>query len=297
MKQELEGIVPALVTPFSKDGRKVELEKAQAVATHLAKQGVHGLFIAGTTGEGPLLSVAERKALLEAVIAAVGKKVRVIAHTGCFNTPDTIDLTRHAYESGATACSVMAPAFYTFDRAALKAHFVAVAKAVPEFRVMLYNIPGCTHNPIEPDLSIEIAAACPNIAGIKDSSGRIQNVLALIADRPKGFRIFNGVDEYSLQALLSGADGIVASTANVLPGLFVKIYNAAKKGDIKEGWKHQQLLNRACGMFQYGKMVAYYKEGLRLQGVDPGFVRAPQRELTKEEKAGLAKGLKKLGLI
>lgn len=297
MKTKLQGIVPALVTPFSKDGTKVEFEKAQAVAMHLVKQGVHGLFVAGTTGEGPLMSVAERKQLLESVIDAVGKKVMVIANTGTFDTPSTIELCRHAQEAGAVACGVASPAFYTFDRASLLGHYVAVAKSVPSFPVMLYNIPGCTHNPLELDLILEIAKTCSNISGIKDSSGRFQNMSALLANRPKDFRVFNGVDEYAMQAVITGADGIVASTANVLPKLFIKIYEAAKKGNIKEAWKHQQVLNEACGMFQYGKMVAFYKEGLRLQGVDPGFVRAPQRQLTKEEAKGLAKGLKKLGLI
>jgi len=298
MKQpNISGVFPALLTPFTKGGKSVDYDKACALAEHLAAKKVDGLFIGGTTGEGLLMTLDERKRLAEETIAAVGKKVTIIVHSGCLDANSAVELTRHAAEQGAAACAAMAPAFYRFDDKAMAVHFKTIAKAAPNFPLMLYNIPGCTHNPLSPAFIIGMAREVENIVGVKDSGGRMQDLNVLLADRPKGFIVFNGVDEYSAQALTTGADGSVASTANVVPGLFNSIYDAAKKGDFKAAWKHQKTLSQACGHFHYGAMVAYYKEGLRLLGVDAGYCRPPQRELTNGEKKSLAEGLASLGII
>ena len=297
MDFHLEGVLPAMLTPFTKDGEHVDYEKATALATRLADAGVHGLFIAGTTGEGPLMRLDERKRLLEEVIQTVGDRVKVVAHSGCLDTPGTLELTRHARDVGAAAVGVVAPAFYRYDRAALVAHYTAAAKAVEGFPVLLYNLPGCTKNPLPPDLILHLADTVENIVGIKDSGGRMQQLNAVLAKAPKGFIIINGVDEYMVQALMTGAHGSVASTANVVPELFLSIYNHVKKGDLGLAWDSQKALGHACGLFQYGAMVAYYKEALRMRGFDAGYVRPPQRELKEEEKSQLARGMENAGLL
>jgi dihydrodipicolinate synthase/N-acetylneuraminate lyase len=297
MKYKLEGVYPAIVTPFTKDGKNVDIDKAIGVAHHLVKQGVHGLFVCGTTGEGMLLSLDERKRMVAELMKAVGKKVTIIAHTGCFDTGSTIALTRHAQEVGAAAVGVVAPGFHGYDNASLRAHFVAVAKSVPGFPVLLYNIPGCAKNAISPALVCDLAKRCDNIVGMKDSGGSIINLNAVLMDAPKDFNVINGVDEYTFQAYLAGASGSVSSTANVVPGLFLDIFKNVRAGKLEKALKAQELLSRACALFQYGAMVAFYKEGLRLQGVDAGFVRPPQRELNSGEKKALVKGLKAAGLL
>lgn len=297
MKFTLQGIFPAIVTPFTKGGKHVDYDKAIGVAEHLHKQGVQGLFVCGTTGEGMLQSLDERKRMVAELVKAVGKKLKIIAHTGCFDTGSTIELTRHARETGAAAVGVVAPGFHGYDYAALHAHFVAVARSVPGFPVLLYNIPGCARNAISPPLVVDLAKTCSNIVGMKDSGGSIINLNAVLMSVPKDFNVINGVDEYSYQAYLAGANGSVSSTANVVPRLFLQIYNGVKQGKLKEALKAQEKLSRACALFQYGAMVGFYKEGLRLQGVDAGYVRSPQRELTSEEKKTLAKGLKQAGLL
>jgi 4-hydroxy-tetrahydrodipicolinate synthase len=297
MQFDVQGVIPAMVTPFTRGGKNVDYDKACGVARHLAKRGVNGLFIAGTTGEGMLMTQEERKRLLEELVAVVGKRLKVIAHTGCLDTPGTIALTRHAREVGAAAAGVIAPGFYGYDETALLQHYKAVARSVKGFPVLLYNLPGCTRNLLTPELIINLATSVDNIVGIKDSGGQIQNLNVVLAKRPKDFRVINGTDEYSIQAISTGADGSVSSTANVVPNLFLAIYNNVKKGNQAAAWRAQKQLTEACRLFQYGRMVAYYKEGLRLQGVDAGFVRGPQRELTKAEGSGLARNLKKAGLI
>jgi len=119
----------------------------------------------------------------------------------------------------------------------------------------------------------------------------------LLGGMPKGFNVINGVDEYTYQALLSGANGSVSSTSNVVPELFLGIFHSLRKDDRKKAWETQVKLSEACRLFQYGRMVAYYKEGMRLRGFEVGDVRPPQRELTAAEKKAFAKALHAAGIL
>ncbi len=297
MSFHIEGVIPAILTPFTEGGRSVDYDKARALAVRLADQGVHGVFACGTTGEGILMTVEERKRLVEELVAEAGDRIKIVAHTGAFDTATTIDLTRHAQEAGAAAAGVVTPGFYTLDAESLKAHFRAVAAAVPGYPVLLYNIPGCAKNVLTPDLVLELARDVENIVGMKDSGGSMAALGAILAGKPEGFNVINGVDEYTYAALLSGANGSVSSTANVVPNLFLDIFNNVKKRNLEAAWAAQTMLTQACGLYHYGAMVAYYKEGLRLMGFDAGHVRPPQRPLREVEKQAFAKGLEAAGLI
>ena len=297
MRFRIEGLVPALLTPFSKNGAQVDYDKACALANRLADQGVAGVFPCGTTGEGMLMTLDERKKLAEEVVAAAGKRIKVIIHVGCLDTASTIQLARHAREVGAAAAGAIAPGFYAYDDAALLRHYKIVAGAVKGFPLFLYNLPACAKNELSPDLIVRLAHEVDNIVGLKDSAGAIHK-LSMVLDRaPRGFAVLNGVDEYTYQAKLTGANGSVTSTGNVAPELFLNIYRALEKGNLKKARSAQATLSRACRLFQYGKMVAYYKEGLRLRGFDAGYVRPPQRELTAAQKRAFAKGLEGAGII
>lgn len=297
MKFHLEGVFPALLTPFTKGGVKVDYDKACAHAARLAKQGVHGVFVCGTTGEGPLMTNEERKKLLEEVVAAVGKRIKVIAHTGCLDTATTIELTRHAQKAGARAAGIVTPGFFTLDDASLAGHFKAVAASAKDFPIFLYNIPGCAKNALSPELVTRLANETDNIIGMKDSGGSMQILGRFVAETPSTFNIINGCDEFTFQAYMTGANGSVSSTANVTPELFLTILESVRAGKLEKARATQIKLSRACALFQYGRMVAYYKEGVRLRGGDAGYVRSPQRELTPEEKKAFAKALKADGLI
>lgn len=297
MKFRLEGVIPAMLTPFTKNGAMVDYDKACALAHHLADQGVQGVFPCGTTGEGMLMTLAERRKLIEEVVAAAGKRIKVIAHTGAFDTATTIELTRHAREAGAFAAGVVTPGFYTLDEPALYAHFKAVAKALTGFPILLYNIPGCVKNVLSPKLIIRLATEFENVVGLKDSSGDMCALSRTLVGAPQRFHVINGTDEYGFEALVAGAKGSVSSTANVVPELFLGVFDNVRKGDLKKAWQFQIRVSRACGMLQYGRMPAYYKEGLRLRGFDPGYVRPPLRELTASEKKALAKEFAAEGLI
>lgn len=296
MRLKTQGIISAMVTPFTKGGEHVDLDKAGALAQWLVKKGASGLFVCGTTGEGMLLTPDERKAILEAVVGAVGDQCQVIAHTGSLTTATTIELTRHAEQCGAKAAGVVTPFYYGYDDAALEQYYKAVAKAVPSFPILLYNIPGCAKNELEADL-IEKLAEVDNIVGVKDSTGDMTNLTWLLGHVPKDFQVINGQDEYGYQAFLAGVPSAVSGTSNVVMDLYAGIYNEIQKGDLKKAWKLQIKLSEACRVFAYGAMSAIFKEGMRLRGFDAGDVRPPQRNLTAAEKKTLAKNMEAAGLI
>lgn len=289
MKCPVSGIVPAIITPFTKNGRSVDFEKAGAHAVNLAGKGVNGLFVCGTTGEGLLMTPDERTQLTRELVSAVGKKVKIVAQTGCLDTPTTLQLTADAFENGAHAVGVYTPAFYTYDDAALTKFYRQVARAAAGKPVLLYNIPQMTGNPLSPGLVAKLAEDIDNIVGIKDSSGDFNHLTRLIDRTPKEFAVFNGADEYSFQAYASGVSGSVSGTANFVPELLVRIYQAMSKGDVKRARETQVTLARACSLIEYGSSIALYKEAVRLRGGDGGFVRPPQRELTRREKGEFAR--------
>lgn len=297
MRFKVEGIISAMVTPFTKGGEYVDFDKVGPLTERLIKMGASGLFPCGTTGEGMLMSTDERKAVLEEVIFAAAKKAKVIAHTGTLELATTIELTRHAAEVGAYAAGIVAPFFYGYDESALYQYYAAIAKAVPDFPVLLYNIPGCAKNVVTPELTKRLADDFENIVGIKDSSGNIIGLIQMIGDAKKGFHVINGVDDYGMQGFLSGAPAAVSGTSNAVLDIYVAVWNALKKGDLKKAREKQILLSTAARILEYGSKASIFKEASRLRGFDAGYVRPPQRELTNEEKKKLAKGLESIGVI
>jgi dihydrodipicolinate synthase/N-acetylneuraminate lyase len=296
MRFNAEGIIVAMVTPFTKGGRNVDLAKVGPLAEWLVKRGAAGLFVCGTTGEGMLMTAEERRAVLERVIDTVGSKALIVAHTGALDTVTTVSLTRHACEAGARAAAAVAPSFYGYDDRALEEHFKAVAKAVPDFPVMLYNIPGCAKNFLTPEFVLKLAQV-DNIVGVKDSTGNMEDLTWLLGSAPKDFHVINGADTYGYQAFLAGSPAAVSGTGNVVLDVYKGVYDHLQKGNLKKAWECQVRLAEACRIFAYGRMAAIMKEGMRLRGFDPGYVRPPQRELTAGEKKKLARNMKEARLV
>jgi len=297
MKFKIKGVIAAMVTPFTKNGDQVDFEKVGPLVDYFVKQGIHGLFPCGTTGEGMLMSPDERMNMLEEVVRAAKKKVTVIAHTGALDTPTSIALTRHAQEAGADAAAVVAPGYYAYDDQSLAQFYKSIAKACPDFPVLLYNIPGCARNALSADLILRLAEEVPNIVGIKDSSGSMPLLTRLFGAAPKDFTIVNGTDDYAFQAFASGGTSAVSGPANAVPDLYLGVYNEFMKGRMQSAWRYQVRLENAARIFQYGRLVAAFKEGMRLRGIDPGHVRPPQRELSAAEKKALAKALETAGIL
>jgi dihydrodipicolinate synthase/N-acetylneuraminate lyase len=234
---------------------------------------------------------------LETVIDAVGRRLVVIAQTGALTTAEAITLTRHARDAGARAAAAVTPSYFGYDHRALSAYFGGIAKAVPDFPVLLYNIPGCTGNALSVALVLELAARHDNVVGIKDSSGDMAGMTRLLAAAPKGFSVISGSDLTMFQALAAGAHAVVSGPANVATPLCRAIYDNMRQGKLDLAWKGQVALARVVESLDYGGKIDGYKAGLRLRGVDAGCVRPPQRSLSAAEIKVLAEGLQAVGLM
>src|SRR4029079_3162095 len=186
--------------------------------------------VGGTTGEFPLLSTAERQRVAEVVVARTAGKVPVVIHAGAPSTREAIQLARHAQDIGAPAIAVVAPYFFPLPDDALVAHYVAVATAVPRLPVLLYNIPQRTGNELLPRIAAEIVRRCPNVIGIKDSSGNLSQTIEYRALRPD-FQIAPGADGLLVAGLATGIEASVSGNANVFPELAVAVFDAWWSGD------------------------------------------------------------------
>lgn len=294
----LSGIITAALTPLSQEGDSLaKVEIFEKYYRFLLDRRINGLFVCGTTGEGMVLTLQERKTVAERAIHMVAGEVPVLVHVGCNSTAESIELARHAAKAGANGAAVVTPYFYTYDRLAIGRHFQAIANAVPDLPVFLYYLPSYTHNDIPPSLVGELVKACPNITGLKHSDSdqiRLQEYRQVVND---DFTLLSGDDSVALAALTLGANGCVTGKSSTFPEMLVAIYQAFKEGNVKEARLLQSNLNRLIGgLLDIGKGIglAYFKAALRFRGLDTGGMRPPQRPLTQEEESVLIEGLTRL---
>jgi 4-hydroxy-tetrahydrodipicolinate synthase len=295
MLNEIHGLVCPLVTPFDEAGQ-VDHGAVRDLVEFLLGHGVQVLFPGGSTGEGALLALEERKALAETVLDQTAGRAPVIVHTGALRTDETIALTRHARDAGASAASLITPYFFTFTDDVIFDHYLAVARAAGDFALFVYAFPGNAKNDVTPALLARLRAAAPNIVGVKSSNPLLLRLQEYIAVGGEDFIPLCGVDGLMLAGLSIGSRGQVSGNANVWPELFRQLYDAFCAGDLAAARACQAQIDRLRAIMQDGLHPAAFKAGLALRGVNGGRVRGPMRELTPSEQAALAAGLRELGL-
>lgn len=274
MNNKICGVIVPVLTPFDAQG-KLDTGALAALVEYLIERGVHGLFPGGTTGEGPLLSLDERKTLAATVVDVAAGRVPVIIHTGAITTAATIELTAHAQAVGAYAAAVMPPFYFRHSDAALMTHYLAVTQAAPNFRFYLYNFPFVSNNTLSFELVTALMAKAPNVIGMKDSSGSLDLLARLSALTGGAFNTANGGDGQILAAQAMGLDACVSGNANVVPELVVALYDAAAAGDLARARLLQQKLNRVRDLLGDGGDLSLFKQMVARRGVPVGDVRAP----------------------
>jgi 4-hydroxy-tetrahydrodipicolinate synthase len=293
---QIKGVVTPIVTPFKENGQ-IDLAAVDLLVDYLIDRGIHALMVAGSTGEGMLLSVAERKLLFDAVVKKTGGRIPVLAHTGSIDTQTTLELTRYVQSIGADCASMIVPFFYTYDEESLFLHFVTIANAVPDFPIMLYVFPGNAKNDISPGLLKRLCSAAPNIIGIKSSNDDLSRFADYINAAGSDFTACFGVDELMLQGFFTGSKAQVSGNSNVCPEVMVDVYNTYQSGDLTLAKQKFTLAHQIMRAIHFGQPLAYYKEALKLRGIPAGTVRSPQRNLTPEECKQLKIALCAYGVI
>lgn len=221
-------VVTAMVTPFGPDG-ELDLDVTATLARQLAETGSEALVVAGSTGEGPVLTDPERIALFRAVVEAV--TIPVIATSGTNDTAHSIEMTKEATAAGAAGVLVVTPYYNRPSVAGLSAHFRAVA-ASTDLPVVLYDIPIRSGRRIGPDLTVQLARDVSNIVAVKDATGDVPSAARVIAEAPPGFEVYSGDDAMTLPFASVGGVGIISVAAHWAAPLFAEMLAAHAAGDV-----------------------------------------------------------------
>lgn len=292
----LTGLLAATYTPFLANG-EVNFEVIPRIVDHLAKNEVAGIYIGGTTGEGPSLTMEERKAVNQAYVSANQGRMRTIVHVGHTALSDSQSLVDQAVSIGADAISAIAPYYFKPDSVAtLISFFKEVAAVAPALPFYYYHIPALTGLVVDPTVFLQQAGdAIPNLRGMKFTDKDLSLFNACQDVENGRFDILFGRDEMLLSALAAGANGAVGTTYNFAPELYAKVIRAFKAGNIEEAREWQRVAVRVIhSVIEIGG-PAGLKYPMRRLGLDCGQSRLPQRQLSLFEMEEIDRQLESLG--
>src|SRR5882724_3459561 len=225
----MRGCATALVTPFTADGA-IDEERMLALVDRQVKGGVRLLVPCGTTGESATMTEAEDQRVIALTIEVARGRAKVIAGAGSNSTASAIEYSQRARDAGADAVLQVAPWYNKPTQEGLYAHFRAVAEAIPQTPVMLYNVPGRTSSNIAAQTTLRLARDCENIVAVKEASGDLTQIMGILRERPRNFRVLSGDDAVTLPLIALGADGIVSVASNEAPDLMTKLTDSALSG-------------------------------------------------------------------
>lgn len=285
-------LLTAMVTPFN-DRLEVDLERAAQLARRLVEQGNQGLVVTGTTGESPTLTDAEKLALYETVLEAVGDQVEVWAGTGNNDTRATVELSRQAAALGVHGLMLVTPYYNKPTQEGLYRHFAMVAEAV-SLPIMLYNVPGRTSVNMLPATVARLAGDFPHIVRIKEAAGSIDQVTEILLRAPR-LHVFSGDDGFTLPMMAVGAVGVVSVAGHVVaPGIRAMI-QAFLAGDTVEAARLHRHMTPLFKALFVETNPGPVKAAVKLQGLDVGPLRPPLAEPRDETIALLQETLAQMG--
>ena len=292
---QLRGIIPPIVTPMNPD-ESLDLPRLKWLIDWFLGHKVHGIFVLGTTGEFYALDDAEKQAVVATAVEHVAGRSPVFVGTGAETTGEVIRLTKMAEREKANGVSVITPYFLKPTQPELIDHFRRVAEAT-SLPVVLYNNPAtCGGVSIDPATCGKLAEV-PNIVGVKDSSGDLQNTIEILRSTPRGkFAVLNGRDTLIFSALMAGAQGAIPASCNIAAALCVGIYETFVKGDLQASQAYQARLHGVRTAMSLGTGNGAIKEAMALLGRPMGPNRRPISPLCAERLQKLKDVLAKAGV-
>ncbi|GGI43792.1 N-acetylneuraminate lyase [Paenibacillus marchantiophytorum] len=268
-----KGITIAMYSCYNEQG-EIDQAAARALARYYANTGVKGLYVGGSSGEGMLQSVSERKQMLEAVIAEVGEELTIIAHVGAPATRDSVELAVHAEQVGAHAVSAVPAIYYRLSPQSVEAHWQAIVDST-SLPFIIYHIPQTTGFQLSKSL-LSTMAKQDKVIGVKISAESTFELQQFKAAGGKDFLVLNGPDEQYLAGRSIGADGGIGGTYGVMPELFLKIESCYVQGDMAEAQKWQFIVNELIvELLSFPSLYGACKAILKLRGYDNGEPRLP----------------------
>jgi 4-hydroxy-tetrahydrodipicolinate synthase len=293
--RSIRGSIPALITPMLENGKVDYPTLRKLIDWHVA-EGTDAIVVVGTSGESPTVTVDEHCEIIRVSVEQAAKRIPIIAGCGANSTAEAIELAQFAQKVGADAQLQVVPYYNKPTQEGLYQHFKAIAEAVPNLPVILYNVPGRTVADLQHDTVVRLAQV-PGIIGIKEATGSIERAQWLIRDLPKAFAVFSGDDPTAVALMLCGGAGNISVTANVAPRLMHELCVAAMNGDVKEAMRIQfQLLPMHKNLFVEANPIPV-KWAMQRMGLCGPTLRLPMTELSKPNQPLVEAAMRSSGLI
>ncbi len=283
--KKYQGVFPAFYACYEDDG-SVSPARTRALAKYLLEKGVKGLYVGGSSGECIYQSVAERKVILENVMAEVGGKMTIIAHVACNNTADSQELARHAESLGVDAIASIPPIYFHLPPYGIADYWNDISAAAPNTDFIIYNIPQLAGVSLTIPLLREMKKN-PRVIGVKNSSMPTQDIQMWKDEGGPDFVVMNGPDEQFISGLAMGATGGIGGTYAVMPELYLKVMDLYQAGEMKLA---AEIQNEICRIIYemcsaHGNLYAVMKAVLKKHGMDVGSVRKPMPALIGSDMA------------
>ena len=270
----------ALDTPFRKQQDTVDFTKLESLIENVIAQGVDYIVALGTTSEAATMTESERSAVQSFIVETVAGRKPVMLGLGGNNTLNITDTLARTNFDGISAILSVTPYYNKPNQRGLLQHYRSVAEASP-VPVIIYNVPGRTGVNLTAETTLTLANECPNIIGIKEASGNLQQVMDILRHRPDGFRVISGDDALTYPMLALGADGVISVIANALPDTMSQMVRLALKGDLKKALPlHFRMLPLMNAIFDEGNPTGI-KALLETQGMIHNVLRLPLVKATK----------------
>src|SRR5712691_7542029 len=292
----MRGCATALVTPFKADGAFDE-ERMWALVERQIAGGVRLLVPCGTTGESATMTEAEDQRVIALTIESARGRAKVIAGTGSNSTAAAIEYSQRARDLGADAMLQVAPYYNKPTQEGLYAHFRAVAEAIPDTPIMLYNVPGRTSSNISAQTVLRLAKDCENIVAIKEASGNLTQIMEILRARPANFRVLSGDDAVTLPLIALGGKGIVSVASNEIPDLMSRMTELALAGSWTEA---RELHYRILPLMEINFIESSpgpVKAAMAMMGLLEENFRLPLVPIQEKSRARIREVIAELGIL
>jgi 4-hydroxy-tetrahydrodipicolinate synthase len=296
ISEQFPGIYAAMATPLTRDG-EIDPAGVRNVVNYLFDNGVTGLSILGSTGEGPALSIRQRQEALDASLEATNGRGAVFSGAAGTVVSEVIDSLKTIAGTGGRGALVPPPYYYRLDTAGIIAYYERIAEASP-VPIIIYNIPSMTKLQIPPEAVAQLIEH-PNIMGLKDSGGDFGyfSTLARIADGNGGFTLYTGSDAMLASSLFVGGHGLIGGAVNIVPDILVDLYRSYQNGDYAKAVALQEEVAKAGAATRVGTFPAPMKGQYALKGLCERYTAAPIPPLTDDEMEQLRVLLTEAGIL
>ena len=283
--KKYEGVIPAFYACYDDQG-EISPERVRALVEYFLKKGVHGLYVNGSSGECIYQSVADRKLILEEVMAVAKGKLTIIAHVACNNTKDSVELARHAESLGVDAIAAIPPIYFRLPEYSVAQYWNDISAAASQTDFVIYNIPQLAGVALTPSLYAEMLKN-GRVIGVKNSSMPVQDIQNFVALGGEDHLVFNGPDEQFLGGRLMGARAGIGGTYGAMPELFLKLNQLIADKDLEKAKELQFTINAIIGKLTaaHGNMYSVIKEVLKInENLNIGSVRSPLTPVTDADR-------------